>query len=507
MALLGIDVGTSGCKSAVFSETGELLTVAYEEYDIQRPQAGWAQLDAFEVWDKIKETIRCACSEHLGDPIRALAVSSMGEAVVPVTHDRRILGPSILNFDVRGARYLSALADALPDPQLYRINGNTLGNHYSLPKLKWIKEHQPELYDEADYLLHWAGFVSFMLGADPRLDYALANRSLLFDVDRADWSPQLLDWAGLDREKLPALRQAGAPVGQVSAQIARELGLPPGVLIAMGTHDQCASAVGCGATRAGRAMYGMGTFACLTPVFERRPDPVSMIAQGMNTEHHAIPGCYVTFIFNHGGSVLKWYRDTFAAADRRLAQREGRDIYAELIAEMPPGLSSILALPHFAPTGPPEFISDSSAVLIGLKLETQRGDILKGVLEGITFYEREVLDALPAAGITVDSCRAVGGGSKSDAWLQLTADIFGIPVVRPKITEAGVLGAAVIAGVGGGLWPSFEAGVEAMVGLDRTFEPRMDVHAAYEPQYEQYRQIWPLMKQFLRNYAQPAQLS
>ncbi len=500
MSLLGIDVGTSGCKAAVFTETGELLTVAYEEYDMERPQAGWAQLNSLEVWAKVKATIRRAVSESLdAEPIRALAVSSMGEAVVPVSRDRRILGPSILNFDVRGARYLPALGQALPDDQLYQINGNTLGNHYSLPKLKWIKDHQPELYQEADFLLHWAGFVSFMLGADPMLDYALANRSLLFDVDRQDWSDELLAWAELDRAKLPGLCQAGTPVGRVSASVAEELGLPAGVLIAMGTHDQCSNAVGCGAIKTGRAMYGMGTFVCLTPVFEQRPNPYTMIAQGLNTEHHAVLDRYVTFIFNHGGSVVKWYRDTFAATDKQLAQRAGRDIYTDLFAEMPAGLSTILALPHFAPTGPPEFVDDSSAVLIGLKLATQRGDILKGLLEGITFYEREVLDGLPAAGIAVDSCRAVGGGSKSDTWLQLTADIFGIPIVRPKVTEAGVLGAAIVAGVGAGVWSGYDAAVEQMVSLERTFEPRPDVHAAYEPRYERYRQIWPLMKGFLRS--------
>lgn len=502
MSLLGIDVGTSGCKSAVFSETGEQLTVAYEEYDMDRPQPGWAQLNAWEVWDKVKSTISRAVGEHnaaaRGDPIRALSASSMGEAVVPVTRDRRILGPSILNFDVRGARYLPALAAALPDPELYRINGNTLGNHYSMSKMKWIKENQPELYREADYLLHWSGLASFMLGADPVLDYGLANRSLLFDVDREDWSDVLLDWAGLDREKLPAVCQAGSVVGQVLPSIADELGLPPGVLIAMGTHDQSCNAVGCGAIKTGRAMYGMGTFACLTPIFEQRPDPATMIAYGLNTEHHAAPGRYVAFIFNHGGSVVKWYRDTFAALDKKLAQGEGRDVYNELFAEMPPGLSSILALPHFAPTGPPEFVDDSSGVLIGLKLATERGDILKGILEGITFYQREMLDVLPDAGISVDSCRAVGGGSKSDAWLQLTADIFGIPVVRPKITEAGVLGGAIIAAVGAGVWPSYDDAVDHMVTLDRTYEPRLDIRAAYEPRYERYRQIWPLMKGFLR---------
>jgi xylulokinase len=318
-------------------------------------------------------------------------------------------------------------------------------------------------------------------------------------VDRDDWSDELIAWAGLDREKLPSVCQAGTLVGQVLPSVAEELGLAPGVLIAMGTHDQNGSAVGCGAIKTGRAMYGMGTFACLTPVFEQRPDPATMIGYGLNTEHHAVPGRYVSFIFNHGGSVVKWYRDTFAAQDKKLAQREGRDVYNDLFAQMPPGLSSILSLPHFAPTGPPEFVDDSSAVLIGLKLGTQRGDILKGLLEGITFYEREMLDVLPGAGISVDSCRAVGGGSKSDAWLQLTADIFGIPVVRPKVTEAGVLGTAIIAAVGAGVWSSYDEAVDRMVSLDRTFEPRMDIHDAYEPQYEKYRQIWPLMKGFLRS--------
>lgn len=499
MTLLGIDIGTTGCKSAVFSATGDLLAVAYEEYDIQRPRPGWAELDSIEVWEKVKRTIRRAAAEHRGAPIRSLAVSSMGEAVVPVTRDRQILGPSILNFDVRGAAYLAALAAALPDADLYRVNGNTLGNHYTLPKLKWLLENEPRLIERADYLLHWAGFVSFMLGAEPALDYALANRSLLFDVDRQDWSDELLAWGGIPRDKLPPLRAAGTPVGQVTPTLAAELGLPAGVLIVLGTHDQCANAVGCGAITAGRAMYGMGTFVCLTPVFEQRPDPALMIRQGLNTEHHAVSPCYVSFIFNHGGSILKWYRDTFAALDRQAALAGGRDIYAELIAEMPPGPSSILALPHFAPTGPPEFVDDSSGVLVGLKLETARGDILKGLLEGITFYEREMLEALPAAGITVASCRAVGGGSKSPPWLQLTADIFGIPVVRPRVTEAGVLGAAIIAGVGAGRFPTFAAGVDAMVALDRTFEPDERTHAAYAPRFEQYRQMWPLLKDYLRS--------
>ncbi|MCX7706534.1 MAG: FGGY-family carbohydrate kinase, partial [Anaerolineae bacterium] len=287
-------------------------------------------------------------------------------------------------------------------------------------------------------------------------------------------------------------------MGEVSRQAAEALGLPPGVLVVAGGHDQCINGVGCGAIAPGRAMYGMGPYICMMPVFDRRPDQAAMIGQGLNTEHHAVPGHFVSFIYNHGGSLLRWYRDTFAAAERAAAQAEGRDIYAALIAEMPEGPSRVMALPHWAPTGPPEFISDSSGVLAGLKLDTTRGEILKGILEGVTFYQRACLETLPAAGITITDLRAVGGGSRSDAWIQLSADILNRPFIRPKVTEAGVLGAAIVAGVGSGVFPSLAAGVEIMVQPERVFEPNPDKQPLYDARFALYQRLGPLMRGYLR---------
>ena len=138
MSLLGIDVGTTGCKSGLFSQDGRLLASAYEEYDFSRPEPGWAQLDSVAVWEQVKRTIRAVAANASTDPIQALSVSSLGEAMVPVTQDRQILGPSLLNFDVRGEEYLPGLSRIIENERLYRINGNTLGNHYGLTKLKWI---------------------------------------------------------------------------------------------------------------------------------------------------------------------------------------------------------------------------------------------------------------------------------------------------------------------------------------------------------------------------------
>ena len=486
MSLLGIDVGTSGCKSAVFSEAGELLGLAYEEYDYQHPQTGWAELDVLPVWEQVKRTIRKTVAGARQDPLRALCVSSMGEAVVPVTARREILGPSLLNFDARGDEFLPGLAQSLPLERLYQLNGNTLGSPYTLTKLKWLKAYQPELYRRADLFLHWSGFVSFMLGAEPHVDYSLANRTLLFDFDRQDWSDELLDWAHLDREKLPPTVPSGRVVGAVSPHSAEELGLPVGIPIVSGGHDQCCNSVGCGVIEPGSAMYGMGTFLCAVPVFSQRPNAQAMIERGLNTEHHAAPGQYVSFIYNQGGVLVKWFRDTFARAEARQAAEAGQSLYPALFAELPAAPTDLIVLPHFTITGPPRFINDSSGTIAGLKLETTRGEVLKGIIESATFYLRDCLESLPGTGIEIRQCTAAGGGSQSDAWVQLSADILGCPFVRAHTHEAGALGASILAGTGAGRFPSLRSGVDAMVRLEQHFEPDPTRQDLYTERFARY---------------------
>ena len=513
MSLLGIDVGTSGCKAAVFSKDGWLLASTYEEYDTQRSQPGWAELDALQVWEQIRRVIAEAVRSVADDPVQALSVSSLGEALVPVSSRREILGPSLLNFDARGAEYLPGLGRAITPEQLFWLNGNILGNHYSLTKLLWLKEHQPILYNRADWFLHWSGLVAFMLGADPTVDYSLANRTLLFDLDKADWSTELLEWAQLERSKLPKTVPAGSVIGVVSSSVGRMLGLTPGIPIVSGGHDQCCNSLGCGVIDPGQAMYGMGTYICMTPVFSRRPDPSAMIAQGLNIEHHVVPGQFVSFIYNQGGALVKWFRDTFASAERKEAfttpsmggERwysrlrkggSGDSLYSLLMSEMPAEMSRVLVLPHFTATGPPYFIADSSGVMAGLHLDTSRGEILKGILESATFYLRECFEKLPE-GIAVNDFRAVGGGSQSDAWLQISADILGRPFIRPAIHEAGVLGAAILAGSGSGIFPSLSAGVERMVRLEQTFTPDPARQEQYAQRFEKYKQLYPLLASYL----------
>ncbi len=499
--LLGIDAGTTGCKIAMFSPEGEMLQTAYREYDTQRPYPGWAELDANMVWSLVKEAISEVMATTAPKSVRAVSISSMGEAVVPVTVDREILGPSLLNFDVRGEEYLDELRDVLDDGRLYQINGNTLGNHYTVTKLKWLKEHQPRQYDQAALFLHWSGFLAFMLGAEPVVDYSLANRTLLFDLDQRTWSEQLVHQTGLDMDKLPRPVPSGKPIGTVAPAVADELGLSPETIIVSGAHDQCANAVGCGVIEPGSAVYGMGTYVCITPVFMQRSSSSTMIEHGLNTEHHAIPDRFVSFIYNHGGSMVKWFRDTFASVDHQQALAAGQDVYPALFAEVPDDPSRVIVLPHFAATGPPEFISDSTGIMVGLHLDTQRGEILKGIIEGINYYLKTCVDTLPATNLTITNYRTVGGGSKSDVWVQTCADIMGQPFSRPAITEAGALGAAIMAGVGSGIFSSYIEGVEAMVKLEQHFEPNFEQHRRYSERYALYKPVWPMMNGYLRELA------
>ncbi|MCK5155196.1 MAG: hypothetical protein KAQ69_02110 [Spirochaetales bacterium] len=498
MSLLGIDVGTTGCKSVAFTPDGTILATGYREYDIQSPLPGYAELDSAAVWQSIQETIASVTALCKDDPVQAVSVSSLGESVVPVSKERKILGPSILLNDNRGAEYLPLLSSLIDDEELYNITGNTLGNHYGITKLMWLREHDPVLYESTDYFLNWAGFVTFMLGGEPKVDFSLANRSLLFDINRENWSDHLLKISGIERAKLPDAVPSGTMIGEVSQTAGRKLGLSDGTILVAGAHDQCANALGCGVTTAGVGMYGMGTYLCLVPAYDFRKESVGMRALGLNTEHHSVPGHYVSFIYNQGGSLVKWFRDSLVLGGQAVSPEELKSIYRNLDGEMPEGPSSLLVLPHFSVTGPPDFLSDSSGLIAGLTLSTTRGDIFKGILEGATYYIMESVQNLSRVDIEINQLRAVGGGSRSDLWVQLTADILNRPIQRLEVTEAGCMGAAIMAGTACGAFSSMEHGAKAMVRIAREFAPDPHMHSRYMERFEFYQEIYPLFGAFLK---------
>lgn len=497
MSLLGIDVGTTGVKIAAFAPSGKPLAHAYREFTIEHPKPGYAELDSLRCWSQILDALSEVCSGLAADPPVALSVSSLGEAVVPVSKDRRILGNSILNFDIRGSEHVETLRACISDTELFDLNGNIVGNHYGLTKLMHIAEKERDLYGKAHKFLPWGSFVSFMLGSAPVVDYSLANRLLLFDIRTGSWSPKMLRASGIDPIKLPSLLQAGSIIGSTSKEFV-SYGLPEGTVIVAGGHDQCMNAIGCGVIEEGQAMYGMGTFLCAVPVYTERPQPAKMLERGLNVEHHTVPNRYVSFLYNQGGSLLKWYRDTFAGSEARAARDHGRSIYAELLQEMPKGPSGLIVIPHFTVTGPPRYLSDSSGMIAGLTLESTRGQIAKAILEGATFYMRDLLEQFESMGFDIQAYNAVGGGASSDAWLQISADILGKTFVRPEVTEAGALGAAINAGIGLRIYRDPSEAVASAVRINRRFEPDSNEYARYQNWFAAYKEAVDEQYDFLR---------
>lgn len=488
MSLLGIDLGTTGCKAGVFGLNGQCLATAYREYNMLHPHPGWSELDSRAVWDDTRSVIAEAVTKARHDPVTTLAVSAFGEAFVPVTRDRRILDRSILCVDDRGREHVEHLLEHFGRERLYAINPNLLGPNYSLPKLLWLREHRPDVFAQADYFLLWSDFIAFMLGSDPITNNSHANRTLLFDLEHNDWSDELLSWSSVPRDKLGPIVAGGSVIGTVAPSIAGELGLPPNVRIVAGGHDQCCNALGCGGIAGGHAVYGMGSFDCITPMYTK-PDPlVKMLQEDLNIEHHVVPDLYVSFLYNQGGLLVKWFRDTFASAD---IPPPGVAIYDYLDAELPEGPTRLLILPHFDP--PPHHTTPTSGVIVGLRSNTTRGEILKAILEGTTLFFMERLNALSHLGIDTHEFIASGGGAKSDAGLQLRADILGVPFVRPRTIEAGVLGAAILAGLATGIFTSAKEATAIFVKRDRVFEPDFKRHEAYREKHELYLQLSPAL--------------
>jgi len=493
MSLLGIDLGTTGCKAGVFGLDGKCIATAYREYDMLHPQPGWSELDSTAIWIKTRAVIAEVVAQASHDPVTALVVSAFGEAFVPVRKDRSILDHSILCVDDRGREHIDRLTEHFGREKLYAINPNLLGPNYSLPKLLWLREFRPTLFEQADYFLLWSDFIAFMLGGAPVTNNSHANRTLLFDLDRNDWSDELLAWSGIPRQKLGPIVTGGTIIGTVSPLMADELGLPQGVRIVAGGHDQCCNALGCGGIAAGRAVFGMGSFDCITPMYRKPAQPLDMLRENLNIEHHVLPDLYVSFLYNQGGLLVKWFRDTFAAADNPPA---GCDIYDVLDHEIPPAPTRLLVLPHFDP--PPHHPQQTSGVIVGLKTDTRRGEILKAIREGTTLYFMRSLEALVHLGIDTTEFIASGGGAKSDSGLQLRADILGVPFVRPRTTEAGVLGAAMLAGLATGVFASAEEATTIFVKRDRVFEPDAGRHEIYRERHALYQQLYPALEPILQ---------
>jgi xylulokinase len=500
MSLLGVDVGTTGCKAIIFRADGKILGQGYEEYPLVHPRPGWSELDPNRVWEAVQHSIAAAIGQAgTADPVRALATSVQGEAVTPVSADGEVLAPSPVTFDARTVPYEEWWAERLGRDRLFALTGMALHPMYSINKIMWWRRERPEIYQRAWKFLCYGDFVLWKLGVTPTIDRSMAGRTMAFDLRGDTWSAEILDAADVDPGKLPEVAPAGTVVGRVPDAVCDQLGLPRGVLAATGGHDQPCGAFGAGISEPGLAMDATGTVECITPIFDAPVLTPAMQHSNYCCYHHVVPGLYASLAFNFtGGSLLRWYRDQFGAIELEEARVAGLDVYDIMIGKAAGGPSSVFVLPHFTMTGTPWFDPHSRGAILGLTLATTREEVLKGLLDGITFEMRLNLDGLQTAGVAVERLRAIGGGAKSRTWMQLKADIFHRPVSSLNVSEAACLGAAMLAGVAAGEYASPQEAARDLVREVETFDPRPEEAARYEESYAVYRELYPTLRELNR---------
>ncbi len=495
MSVLGIDVGTTGCKVIAFNMEGEILAQAYGEYPLIHPQPGWSELDSNLVWEKVSNGVRQVAAQTKRDPIEALSVACQGEAVTPISKSGEILAHAITSFDFRASGIADEINQSLSKLEVMQITGMPLSAIPTLVKLIWMQRNQPEIYRRTWKFLGFEDFVYYKLGMTPVVDYSLAARTMAFDIIQKDWSTKMLDLATVDRDLFPDVAPLGTIIGEVAPKVAEALSLPRGVVGVTGGHDQPCGALGAGIIHEGDVMDATGTVECIAPAFHEPVINEQMVNGNFACYPHVVDGMYLTLGFvSSGGVVLRWFRDTFAQVEVAEAEAAGRDVYDLLMTEMPNTPSPVMLLPHFTGSGTPQLDLESKGAILGLTLSTNKGDLIKAILEGISYEIKHNLSLLQEAGVAINEIRAIGGGAKSEKWLQLKADMFGKKVVALDVSEGVCLGAAILAGAAIGKYASIASAVEQLVKPRKTYYPREEVRKLYDEKLKLYAQIYPSIR-------------
>ena len=495
MSLLGIDVGTTGCKVIAFQEDGEILAHAYGEYPLIHPQPGWSELDGNVVWENVSNGIQEVAAKTKDDPIEAISVASQGEAVTPVWENCDVLANAITTFDSRTLGICDEILQDITPLEVMQITGMPPSDIHTLAKLVWIQRNQPDLYKEVWKFFGFEDFINFRLGVQPAVDYSLAARTMAFDIINKCWSERMLELGNVDVSILPDTVPSGTIIGEIGKKVSGELGLPSGVVVVAGGHDQPCGALGAGIIRGGEVMDATGTVECIAPAFGEPVVNQQMIDGNFSCYPHVVEGLYVTLGFvSSGGVVLRWFRDTLAQADVARAKTENRDVYDILLEDIPDVPGTAMLLPHFTGSGTPHLDLESKGAIVGLSLSTSKGELVKAILEGISYEIKQNLTMLEDAGVEINEVRAIGGGAKSEKWLQLKADMFGKKVIALDISEGVCLGTAILAGTAIGKYNSIEEAVDLLVKPQKEYYPREEIAQEYDDKLKVYQQIYPALR-------------
>lgn len=495
MAIGGLDIGTTGCKLTVYDNQGTYRYKAYRDYPSSR--GGEVQeIRAEYIWKSVREVIREA-AEHCPD-IQGVGVTSFGETFVLLDENDTPLAPCMLYTDPRGDAECRELTEKLGEKYIADITGLKPHCMYSISKLMWVRKHRPDIYNRTARILLMEDYIIYMLTGNPQIDYSIASRTMAFDIRKLCWSREILKAAQIKEKLLSKTVPTGTCAGTVKTAVAGDLGLSGGTIIVSVSHDQVAAAIGSRVFGDAAAVDGAGTVECITPVFTGIPKNDVLYQGSYAIVPYVFPGKYLCYAFSFtGGALVKWYIDNLAKYEKTLADREKSSVYEVLESNMQDGPTGILVLPHFAGAATPYMDSGSKGAITGLTAAHNVSDLYRAMLEGVVYEMRLNMEELAKAGIVIKKLKAVGGGANSRVWMQMKADILGVPIVSLGSSEAGAAGSAMLTGIACNIFGDLEEAAEAMVKELETYYPRLEQREAYEQYYEKYRQLYPSVRHLM----------
>ncbi|MCC7161147.1 MAG: hypothetical protein IT331_01520 [Anaerolineae bacterium] len=501
--LVGIDLGSSGAKAGIFDADGTLRGSAQQEYRFEHPQPAWSEIDPRVVWEAACQCLRAARSRANidADEIRGIGLAMIGETVMALDDKGDAIYPAIEAVDGRDGGYAPQIQEwqeRVGAERIFEITSYPLSSLASANKVMWLRENRREVRQNLRHAATFQDYALRQLTGEFAIDYSMASRTMLFDVAAKKWSPELLAVAGIAPEQLSRPFPAHTVVGGLSAAAAEATGLHRGIPVVAGAHDQACAALGVGALSEGTAMDGSGSVeAVVVPSAHPISDP-AMMRLGQGTQCGVTGEIYLALGFHlSSGSLIRWFRDQMAFREQAQADQTGQDVYdliTQAAASSPPGANGLMMLPHTLGSGTgaaPPLNPLSRGTLVGLSLAHTHADLARAFFEGVTLETRVILDSLESSGIAIRELRVTGGGAKSPFWLQLKADILRKRIVVPAVTEASLLGAAMLAGVGAGTYSSLPDAVAQAVRLSSVYEPDKARADLYDRLFQVYRRIYP----------------
>ena len=497
--LLGLDFGTTNVKAVVFSEDGRILSQASNPTPIHNEGHLRAVHHGEEMWQAAAATIGQAMDKLADKHIEGLAISSLAEAVVPVDADGRVLYPTIAWFDDRTIPQRDWWRERLGAVRIFHICGTHLDHIFSINKIMWMRDQEPDVCRRT---VRWLGvndYLNYRLTGEQMTSPSIASRTMAFDVAARNWSTTMLDMAEMSPEQMPPVRESSSLVGRVTSKSAEQTGLQVGTPVYLGGHDHICGALAVGVVAPGPVLNSLGTTEVLLVAMDRfNPQGEDPEKQGFSHGCHVVPGKYYAFGGVRGaGHVTEWLRQLYGKglAGENAALSDVYQAMTEAGLAAPRGAKGLFVLPFIA-GGRPHRDAEARGVFFGLRTNHTAGDIIRATYEGLSYELRYSIGLLENfSGSPIRRLTGIGGGTRNELWLRVKADITGRPIDLSALTENAALGAALLAGLGSGIYSDVADATRQVYRVDRTIEPDPAAHDAYSQWYEEvYLPLYPQLR-------------